>query len=100
MAAIGWNVVRLLLSWSRVEPAPGVHDDAYLEQVRAAVRALAARGIYTILDLHQDAWGPTLAARPDEVCAPPAELAFGWDGAPGWATLESILQLRGNRRDR
>jgi endoglycosylceramidase len=88
MAAIGWNVVRLLLSWSRVEPAPGIYDDAYLEQVRAAVRVLAARGIYTILDLHQDAWGPTLAARPDETCTPPVQPAFGWDGAPGWATLD------------
>ena len=69
MAAIGWNTVRLLLSWSRVEPAPGQYDDAYLEQVRAAVRLLASRGLYTILDLHQDAWGPTLAAPPnDDVC--------------------------------
>ncbi|MBX3027978.1 cellulase family glycosylhydrolase [bacterium] len=88
MAAIGWNTVRLLLSWSRVEPAPGQYDAAYLEQARAAVRLLASRGLYTILDLHQDAWGPTLAARPDEVCAPPATPAFGWDGAPGWATLD------------
>ncbi|HSQ00903.1 MAG TPA: cellulase family glycosylhydrolase [Candidatus Dormibacteraeota bacterium] len=88
MAAIGWNAVRLLLSWSRVEPAPGEYDAAYLEQVRTVVRLLASRGIYTILDLHQDAWGATLVARPDEVCAPPGELAFGWDGAPGWATLD------------
>jgi endoglycosylceramidase len=88
MAAIGWNVVRLLLSWSRVEPAPGEYDVAYLEEVRAAVRLFASRGIYTILDLHQDAWGPTLAARPTEACTPPEQSAFGWDGAPGWATLD------------
>lgn len=88
MAAIGWNVVRLLLSWSRVEPAPGEYDAAYLEQVRAAVGLFASRGIYTILDLHQDAWGPTLASRPTEGCTPPEEKAFGWDGAPGWATLD------------
>ena len=87
IAGIGWNVVRLLLSWSRVEPAPGVYDAAYLEEVRAAVRLFASRGIYTILDLHQDAWGPSLAARPDEGCMPPEEPAFGWDGAPAWATL-------------
>ena len=58
MAAIGWNAVRLLLSWSRVEPAPGVYDDAYLEQVaRRRARCSPRRGIYSILDLHQDAWG-------------------------------------------
>jgi endoglycosylceramidase len=88
MAAIGWNAVRLLLSWSRVEPQPGVYDDAYLAQAAAAVRLLASRGLYAIIDLHQDAWGPTLAARPDETCMAGFELALGWDGAPGWATFD------------
>jgi endoglycosylceramidase len=70
-----------------VEPEPGVYDEAYLDQIENAVRVLEKRGIYSIIDLHQDAWGPTLAARPDEVCPPGREPAFGWDGAPGWATL-------------
>lgn len=88
MAVIGWNTVRLLLSWSRVEPQPGAYDDAYLEQARAAVRLLASRGLYSIIDLHQDAWGATLAAPPEESCMPGDELALGWDGAPAWATLD------------
>lgn len=88
IASIGWNAVRLLLSWSRVEPAPGVYDEAYLEEAADAVALLAAHGVYSIIDLHQDAWGATLAARPDEVCPPGTEPAFGWDGAPGWATLD------------
>lgn len=54
---------RLLLSWSRVEPQPGVYDDAYLAQIEQAVLLLQRRGIYTVIDLHQDAWGPTLYAR-------------------------------------
>ncbi len=62
MAAIGWNAVRLLVSWSRIEPRPGRYDRAYLGQVASTVRTLARRGIYTIVDLHQDAWGPSLAA--------------------------------------
>ncbi|HEY8513945.1 MAG TPA: cellulase family glycosylhydrolase [Candidatus Binatia bacterium] len=88
IAAIGWSAVRLLLSWSRVEPEPGRYDEAYLDQVAVAVDLLARRGVYTILDFHQDAWGPTLAARPDEACPPDQQPAFGWDGAPGWATLD------------
>jgi endoglycosylceramidase len=88
IAAIGWNTVRLLLSWSRVEPQPGVYDDAYIEQARAAVAVLAQRGIYSIIDLHQDAWGATLAARPGEQCPEGQEPAFGWDGAPAWATFD------------
>jgi endoglycosylceramidase len=88
MAQIGWNCVRLLISWSRVEPEPGVYDDAHLAQIEQAVLMLQRRGIYTVIDLHQDAWGPTLAARPGEGCPLGSDPAFGWDGAPGWATLD------------
>ena len=88
MAAIGWDAVRLLLSWSRVEPAPGSYDDDYLGTARTAVRVLAARGIYSIIDLHQDAWGATLAAASDVQCPAGTQPALGWDGAPGWATLD------------
>ena len=88
MAAIGWNCVRLLLSWSRVEPTPGVYDDDYLRQVAATVQRLADHGLYSILDLHQDAWSATLAAPPDTVCPANSTPALGWDGAPAWATLD------------
>jgi endoglycosylceramidase len=55
MAAIGWDAVRLLVSWSRVEPAPGRYDERYLGRVAAAAAALRDRGLYTIVDFHQDA---------------------------------------------
>ena len=48
----------------------------------------------TLIDLHQDAWGATLAARPGEVCGPGTSPAFGWDGAPGWATRVPDTQRR------
>lgn len=88
MASIGWSSVRLLLSWSLVEPRPGEYDDAYLDQIAAAVAILAERGIYSILDLHQDAWSATLAAQDDEQCDGAVEPALGWDGAPHWATFD------------
>lgn len=87
IAGIGWNVVRLLVSWSRVEPSPGEYDEAYLRTVEKTITLLAKHGVYTIVDLHQDAWGPSLAAPPGTVCTPPSAPAFGWDGAPAWATL-------------
>ncbi|MGH9050392.1 MAG: cellulase family glycosylhydrolase, partial [Acidimicrobiia bacterium] len=68
MASIGWNAVRLVVSWSEVEPAPGRYDEEYLDEVATVVDELAAVGIYTIVDLHQDAWGATLAADPDALC--------------------------------
>jgi endoglycosylceramidase len=88
IASFGWNTVRLLLSWSLVEPSPGVYDETYLDKIEATVEMLANKGIYTIIDLHQDAWNATLAARDNEMCAENTELALGWDGAPAWATLD------------
>jgi len=89
ISAVGWNVVRLLVSWSRVEPQPGVYDEAYLDHVAATVRALEQRGVYTVVDLHQDAWSATLAAPPETVCPAGSSPAYGWDGAPAWATLDA-----------
>ena len=88
MAAMGWNMVRLLLSWSAVEPSPGEYDDAYLDAYAESVAKLRERGIYTLVDLHQDAWGPSLVAPQDEECSAGARPAGGWDGAPEWATFD------------
>ncbi|WP_456788373.1 glycoside hydrolase family 5 protein [Cellulomonas sp. P5_C5] len=86
MAALGFNVVRLGMSWSRLEPTRGELDEDYLDQVRAAVASAEEHGLYTVLDLHQDAWGNALA-RPDQQCDGGTSPTTGWDGAPGWATI-------------
>lgn len=91
MAAHGFSVVRLLISWSLVEPARGSFDQAYLDQVDAAVAALAERGIYTVLDMHQDAYTATISTAHAADCAPGTTPAKGWDGAPAWATLTDGL---------
>jgi endoglycosylceramidase len=88
VAAMGWTMVRLLLSWSRVEPSPGEYDEAYLDEIAESVAMLRERGIYTLIDLHQDAWGPSLAAPEDEECPDGTRPAGGWDGAPEWATFD------------
>ena len=68
---LGADVVRLYVAWRALEPAPGVHDAAYLDQVVAAARRFMDRGVYVIVDVHQDGWGGPFAAH----------------GAPDWATL-------------
>ena len=88
IAAMGWTMVRLLLSWSRVEPSPGEYDDVYLNEIAASVTLLRERGIYTLIDLHQDAWDISLVAPPDQVCQGDSLPAGGWDGAPEWATFD------------
>jgi len=87
MAAEGFNVVRLLVSWSKLEPERGRFDEAYLDQVADAVDAAAAHGIYTVIDMHQDAWGRYIASPTGVTCPEGSEPSIGWDGAPQWATL-------------
>uniref|UniRef100_A0A7S2L1Z6 Glycoside hydrolase family 5 domain-containing protein n=1 Tax=Zooxanthella nutricula TaxID=1333877 RepID=A0A7S2L1Z6_9DINO len=50
----GFNVVRLGVMWPGVEPAPGSIDLAYLAEMRRLAEELARRGVYTMVDLHQD----------------------------------------------
>ena len=87
MEAHGFNVVRLLVSWSALEPRRGHIDRGYLRRIRRAVDAAAAHGIYTVIDMHQDAWGKYIASPPNVTCPPGLEPAIGWDGAPKWATI-------------
>ncbi|MCU1426004.1 MAG: glycoside hydrolase family 5 protein [Actinomycetia bacterium] len=87
MASHGFNVVRLLVSWSSIEPKRGLFDDRYLARVRNAVHTAAAHGIYSVIDMHQDAWGKYIASPRQVVCPPDRTPALGWDGAPKWATL-------------
>jgi endoglycosylceramidase len=87
MASHGFDVVRLLVSWSKLEPARGKINRAYLRQIHRAVDDAAARGIYTVIDMHQDAWGKYIASPKGVTCPAGREPAIGWDGAPKWATL-------------
>jgi hypothetical protein len=86
IASYGFNVVRLGMSWSRLEPTRGQFDQGYLDEVKAAVASAKAHGLYTVLDMHEDAWGNALAA-PDERCSGGTSPTTGWDGAPAWATV-------------
>jgi hypothetical protein len=86
MAAMGFDVVRLGMSWSRLEPQRGVFDQAYLQQIGTAVAQAKAHGIYTVLDMHEDAWGNALAS-PDQQCGGGTSPTTGYDGAPAWATI-------------
>jgi endoglycosylceramidase len=100
MAQVGFNVVRLGVSWSRLEPTPGAFDNGYVAQIRQAVGWAAGHGLYTVLDVHQDAWGKFVASPPGVVCPPGLSPAIGWDGAPAWATLlEGASSCRGPVRE-
>ncbi|NUW46066.1 glycoside hydrolase family 5 protein [Nonomuraea rhodomycinica] len=84
MERMGFNVIRLALSWSALEPRPGHYDPAYLARISWAVRTAAEHGLRTVIDMHQDAWGKGVAAAPGTTCDDGVPM-HGWDGAPTWA---------------
>jgi endoglycosylceramidase len=69
----GWNAIRLGVSFAGLMPQKGLVDHAYLDHVASVIQRIAARGMYTLLDVHQDAMG-----------AP-----WGGNGFPGWAIHET-----------
>ncbi len=87
MARLGFNVVRLLVHWSALEPTEGDHDEAYLDRISVAVAAAKANGLYVVIDMHQDAWGRYIGSPPGTACPGGSFPAVGWDGAPAWATI-------------
>ncbi len=97
MASYGFNCIRLLFSWSRLEPQPGVYDEAYIQTINNVIDEADKQNMYVMLDMHQDAWGKYIATPVDSVCAYPNK---GWDGAPQWATItdgESTCTVDGMR---
>lgn len=86
MASYGFDVMRLNLSWSALEPTRGALDPTYLAKVKEAVGWAKAHGIRTVLDMHQDGWSNAPTA-PGTVCRPGTDPMWGYDGAPAWATI-------------
>ncbi len=91
MQANGFDVVRLLVHWSALEPTRGTIDQAYIGRIQDAVDAAAAHGIYTVIDMHQDAFGKSVNTPADVTCPAGTKPNNGWDGAPAWATLTDGL---------
>ncbi len=90
MARLGFNVVRLGMTWSGLEPGTAHADDPaicapgaptnphqfnqgvfarYVDRLKATVELLGRFHIYTILDMHQDVYNEQ----------------FDGEGAPNWA---------------
>jgi len=86
MRALGFNVVRLVLNWSQLEPSSGAYSVTYLNRVTQVVGWAHQQGIYVVLDMHQDQYSryilPT-SAKTAPGCVP----SGGSDGAPGWAVM-------------
>jgi hypothetical protein len=72
MRRIGFDVLRLPLDWSALEPndtSPPTYDSSYLDRVAQVVADAKAADVQVLLDFHQDAFSKWI----------------GQDGAPLWA---------------
>ncbi|MCB9600177.1 MAG: cellulase family glycosylhydrolase [Sandaracinus sp.] len=78
MRALGFNVLRLPMQWSGVEPTDATaeepprapeYDEAYLDRIAAVLDVCRDAGLYVLVDFHQDAYSKWI----------------GEDGAPLWA---------------
>ncbi len=74
LASYGFNVIRLGIIWSGIEPEPGLYDEKYLLQIDLLVDWATEAGLFVLLDMHQDLYGQKFS-----------------DGAPDWATLDMGL---------
>ncbi len=84
MASYGFNCIRLVFNWSKLEPTRGQYNQSYIDAIKQAIEAAAKYNIYVLVDMHQDAYSKFIYTKADESCEYPLN---GWDGAPEWAVI-------------
>jgi endoglycosylceramidase len=77
MRELGFDLLRLPINWSGIEPTRGSYNESYLQRVDAAIDCAGNAGLYVVVDLHQDAYSKEI----------------GEDGAPLWAIQPPPEQL-------
>jgi hypothetical protein len=87
MRALGFNVIRLVLDWSQLEPKPGQYSAAYLQRVKQVVGWAGQQGIYVILDMHQDQYSRFIVPGKKATLPSGCTSSGGGDGAPAWAVF-------------
>jgi endoglycosylceramidase len=78
MQQSGFDLVRLPIAWSKLEPQRGVFSQPYLDRIAYAVSLLTSHGLYVVLDMHFLGWSPV----------------YGGSGAPPWATVANVPDAR------
>jgi hypothetical protein len=77
MESDGFDVVRVAVSWGRLEPQRGQWDQGYLESIADTVAMLTSHHLWVVLDMHFLDWSSS----------------FGGSGAPAWASLPGAPDL-------
>lgn len=85
MRRLGYDNIRLNVSWSLLEPTVGHMNRRYIARIAQVVRWAKRQGIWVTIDMHQDAWSKYVFTTPSTKCPPPFGPTRGYDGAPRWA---------------
>ncbi len=102
MRGFGYDAVRLAVSWSQLEPVPGRISRTYVDRIAQVVDWLRSQGIYSVIDMHQDAWSKYLYTAPGQSCPAPLSPVTGAhesDGAPEWASTHITAVCQAGARE-
>ncbi len=77
VAGQGFTLLRVAVSWNRLEPGPGRYDRAELSRLHRVLGWADRYGLLVLVDFHQDVYGP--------------EFGGGDRGIPRWATRDDGL---------
>ena len=87
MAAVGFNSIRLPVSWSLLEPERGSFNTTYLDRIAQVVDWARDVGMYVIIDMHQNAYSHFVGSGEN------VNLGYN-SGAPQWATFTDGVPSR------
>ena len=82
LAEHGFNSVRLGVDFRGLMPTPGKVEYGYIEQLARTVRELGRRGIFVLIDFHQDGFAPK----------------YNGNGLPDWMAIDDGLPNPRRRR--
>ena len=74
---LGWNVMRMPVNWSGLEPHPGQYSEAFLQKIVDTLAIARRHHFYVFIDMHQDAYSKEI----------------GEDGQPLWAIVPPPAML-------
>ncbi|MCX5210448.1 cellulase family glycosylhydrolase [Kitasatospora sp. NBC_00240] len=77
IAAHGFTLLRVAVSWTRLEPGPGRYDRTELDRLNQLLDRADRYGLLALIDFHQDVYGPKFGG--------------GDRGIPLWATRDDDL---------
>ncbi|MFD7584743.1 cellulase family glycosylhydrolase [Kitasatospora sp. NPDC059811] len=85
LAAQGFTLIRVAVSWNRLEPVRGRLDPTELHRLRQLLGWADRYGLLALIDLHQDVYGPAFGG--------------GDRGIPPWATRDDGLPFTPDPND-